>query len=319
MSGGLEKGGTHRRVTVGSAAPAAPAASRLATSGRAPTMPGGAPPGPAAGTSGASRRELRMDQLLSAVENELIPRLLVQHSADIDGAVTALPAPAPGPWAAEAEVERFALQCIDDEGDLLNRRVSELVTHGVGLDAVYLHLIAPAARWLGDAWTTDDLSFVDVQLGLCRLHRLVCECGPIGFQRDGGGDAWSILLSTVPGDQHTFGVTLAADFFRRHGWRVSNLAGLERDFLLERIGATDYSAVGFSLHNEDYVDALSALIGAVRKRSRNPELLVMVGGDYFVRHPEEAARHGADLTATDAHRAVAAAETVLRGLPGRTA
>ena len=267
----------------------------------------------------ASRRELRMDQLLSAVENELIPRLLVQHSDEVHGAVTALPAPATGPWASDVEVRRFAEQCIDDAGDLLNRRVSELVSRGVGLDAVYLHLIAPAARWLGDAWTSDDLSFVDVQLGLCRLHRLVCECGPIGFQRDGGGDAWSILLSTVPGDQHTFGVTLAADFFRRHGWRVSNLAGLQRDFLLERIAATEYSAVGFSLHNEDFLDALPALIATVRRRSRNPDVLVMVGGDYFVRHPAEAARHGADLTAVDAHRAVGAAETVLRGLPGRTA
>ena len=199
---------------------------------------------------------------------------------------------------------------------MLNRCVSELLSRDIGLDAVYLHLIAPVARHLGDQWSADELSFVDVQLGLCRLHRLVCECGPVGFQREGGGGAFSILLSTVPGDQHTFGVTLAADFFRRYGWQVSNLAGLDRDFLLERVAATEYSAVGFSLHNVDFADSLPALIRTIRKRSRNRDVLVLVGGDYFVRHPEAAEEVGADLTAGDAHRAVAAAEARLRSLAG---
>lgn len=312
---------TSKKVTSGlRAGLAAPFPSRDETRGSRPgaartSAPRGADPMETARTGGATaRRELRMDQLLSAVENELIPRLLVSHSSDVDAPHTAAPEPASGPWADDDEVHRFAMLCIDDETDLLNRRVSDLLSGGIGLDAIYLHLIAAAARWLGEAWSDDELSFIDVQLGLCRLHRLVCECGPIGFQREGAGRPWSILLSTVPGDQHTFGVTLAVDFFRRYGWQVSNLAGLERDFLLERVAATSYSAVGFSLHNEDFAGELGGLIRTVRRRSCNPDLLVLVGGDYFVRNPHLAAEHGADLTACDAHRAVAAAEARLRAV-----
>ena len=263
----------------------------------------------------ARSQQLRTDQLLAAVESELIPRLLVSHSTEVDAAGAAARdggAPVSGPWASPPEIARFARLCVEDTSDLLNRHVSKLLTRDVGLDAVYLHLIAPAARRLGDWWSSDEMSFVDVQLGLCRLHQLVCECGPIGQRHDAEGDSFSILLSTVPGDQHTFGVTLAADFFRRRGWQVSNLAGLDRDFLLDRVAGSDYSAIGFSLHNDEFAARLPGLIRTVRERSLNPGVLVLVGGDYFARHPEEVALVGADLGADDAHQAVAIAESRLR-------
>ena len=271
--------------------------------------------GAEARSEASARRQLRTDQLLSAVENELIPRLLVTHATDV-GPVRG-DAPAAGPWAAPDEIRRFAELCVEDTSDLLNRHVSKLLSRDVTLEAVYLYLIAPAARHLGDAWSADELSFVDVQLGLCRLHQLVCECDSIGERRDGEADAFSILLSAVPGDQHTFGVTLAADFFRRRGWRVSNLAGLERDHLLERVATTSYSAVGFSLHSDGFARALPALVRRVREISANPDVLVLVGGDYFARHPRAAEEAGADLAAEDAHRAVALAEARLRAAAGR--
>ena len=264
-------------------------------------------------------RELRTDQLLSAVENELIPRLLVTHATEVSEAIGEAGAgavPASGPWAAEAELRRFATLCLEDETDRLNRHVSALLSRGVDLEAVYLHLVAPAARHLGELWSADELSFVDVQLGLSRLHRLVRECGSVGARAEpaalGGGEGLSILLSTVPGDQHTFGVALAADFFDRRGWQVANLAGLDREALLEDVGATRYSAVGLSLHNEEFASRLPELVRAMRERSLNPDVLVLVGGDWFARDPGRGAGTGADLVAGDAPAAIREAERRLR-------
>ena len=258
---------------------------------------------------------LSIAQLLAAVENELIPRLLVSHAAELDvreeEEKVADQAPPSGPWAWHGEIRRFAAWSAEGDQDALREHVLTLMSDGIGLDALYLHLFAPAARHLGEQWVRDEISFVDVQLGLTALHRLVCECGPMGFRRDCGAEQRSILLGVAPGEQHTFGVTLAAEFFRRHGWQVSNLCGLTSDFVLERIASTSYHAAGFSLHNENCYAALAETIRAARGRSRNPNLLILVGGDYFARNPAAVSEVGADLSAGDAHRAVVAAESAL--------
>lgn len=268
-------------------------------------------------------RELRTDQLLAAVESELIPRLLVTHAADVP-AGTATEAgprarPEAGPWAAPVEVRRFATLCLEDSEDGLNRHVSALLSRDVALDAVYLHLVAPAARHLGDLWSDDELSFVDVQLGLSRLHRLVRECNTIGARRipaEAVVAERSIAFTTVPGDQHTFGVTLAADFFDRHGWEVANLAGLDRRALLEDLSGARYAAVGLSLHNDEFAARLPELVRELRASSANPDILVLLGGDYFVRHPERGLGIGADLVACDAYEAIRDAERLLERVAG---
>ena len=268
-------------------------------------------------------RELRTDQLLAAVESELIPRLLVTHAAEVHGTVTdAGPRARPdaGPWAAPIEVRRFAALCLEDGTDRLNRHVSSLLSRDVALDAVYLHLVAPAARYLGELWSADELSFVDVQLGLSRLHRLVRECNTIGARRvlaSGRVETErSIAFTTVPGDQHTFGVTLAADFFDRHGWAVANLAGLGREELLEDLSGARYAAIGLSLHNDEFAARLPDLVRELRARSANPDVLVLLGGDYFARHPERGRDIGADLVACDAYEAIREAERLLERVAG---
>ena len=268
---------------------------------------------------------LSVAQLLAAVENELIPRLMLSHAGDARAAAAeSPPAEPPVPperavWAAPAEIGAFAAWCAGGEERRMSGHVSGLLARGVGLDAIYLHLLAPAARHLGEQWVRDEVSFVDVQLGLSHLHRLVCDCGSIDFHVGDdagpgpGGATRSILLAAAPGEMHTFGVTLAAEFFRRHGWQVSNLCGLGVDFLLERVATTHYTAAGFSLHGDGCYEALAGTIRTVRERSRNDALLVLVGGDYFARHPECVRTVGADLAADDAHRAVFAAEGALGG------
>ena len=260
-------------------------------------------------------RGLSVTQLLSAVENELIPRLLVAHAEEVRAAaeppeITPEPPPA-GQWAAPEEIERFARWSAAGESERLREHVSALLSRDISLDAVYLHLFAPVARHLGEQWTRDEVSFVDVQLGLSQLHRLVCECGPVGHRYRHEDRQRSIMLTVAPGEQHTFGVTLAADFFRRHGWQVSNLCGHDYDFVVERVAATRYTAVGFSLYGEASLSRLGRAVAEVRRRSCNPDLLVLVGGDFFARNPEAISEVGADLSASDAHRAVFAAERAL--------
>ncbi len=247
--------------------------------------------------------------LLKTVETELIPRLFVSHMMDVPVCSPLVENratyPVSGPWSSQIAIESFALLCINNDPAMLDRRVTDLLAQGVSLESIFLHLLAPVARHLGDLWSDDKLSFVDVHLGLCRLHQLICECEAIGYRSENMPVLdQSILLTCVPGDEHTFGITMVADFFRRYGWQVSNLCGLDVDFLMTRVSSTYYSAVGFSLHSEVHYASLEAIIKQVRHRAKNPDLIILVGGDFFICNPGKVNDIGADVFASDGHQAV---------------
>ena len=251
----------------------------------------------------------QIELLLKTVESELIPRLFVNHMMDVPATSPLVEnratEPEPGPWCAEDKVEQFSRLCINNDPEMLDKHVTDLLAQGVSLESIFLFLLAPVARHLGDLWLVDKLSFVDVHLGLCRLHQLICECESIGYSSENiRAPNKSIMLSCAPGENHTFGVTMVADFFRRYGWQVSNLCGLDTDFILARLSSTHYSTVGFSLHNEYNYDALARLIRRLKKKSKNENVLFMVGGDFFIRNPEKVGQIGADIFATDGRQAV---------------
>lgn len=251
----------------------------------------------------------QIELLLKTVESELIPRLFVNHMMDVPATSPLVEhrstVPEPGEWSNDERVAEFAAMCIANDPSTLDQHVTDLLAQGVSLESIFLYLLAPVARHLGDRWTDDELSFVDVHLGLCRLHQLICECEAIGYRSENVSlPGESILLTCAPGENHTFGVTMVADFFRRYGWQVSNLCGLDTDFLIARLASTHYSAVGFSLHNEYNYQALSDLIKQVKDESINKDLVIMVGGDFFIRNPSKVEVVGADIFATDGRQAV---------------
>lgn len=258
--------------------------------------------------------DLPVDQLLAAIETQLIPRLLVSHlddvSADSDSPVQR-ESPEAGTWSSEEQVHLFALWSLEQGAGKVTEHVSALLSRGVNLDAIYLHLITPAAKHLGEQWEDDKVSFIDVQLGLTCMHQLVSECERIGFRSAGKTDGRSILLAAAPGEQHTFGVKMAADFYQRNGWLVSNLSGYKEEFILQRVAGCRYTAVGMSLHNAASLDALRKILPRIRKKSANPDLLLIVGGDFFTRNPGVGETLGADIVAVDAHKAVLDTEVFL--------
>lgn len=264
----------------------------------------------------------QIELLLKTVESELIPRLFVNHMMDVPATAPLVEhrstVPEPGDWSDDESISGFADMCIANDPSVLDEHVTDLLAQGVTLESIFLYLLAPVARHLGDRWSDDELSFVDVHLGLCRLHQLICECEAIGYRSENVSlPGESILLTCAPGENHTFGVTMVADFFRRYGWQVSNLCGLDTDFLIARLASTHYSAVGFSLHNEYNYQALADLIKHVKDESVNKDLVIMVGGDFFIRNPGKVEVVGADIFATDGRQAVLKASEVSkkRGRP----
>jgi methanogenic corrinoid protein MtbC1 len=112
------------------------------------------------------------------------------------------------------------------------------------------------------------------------------------------------LFALTPGDQHTFGLVLVTEFFKRAGWSTVTAPDGTDDDLIDLVASQSFDVIGFSVADEQWLEPLPSLIARLRAASRNPLVRVMVGGRVFVERPERCAEVGADATGEDARQAV---------------
>ena len=60
-------------------------------------------------------------------------------------------------------------------------------------------------------------------------------------------DGMRALFAPVPGSQHTFGVLMVSEFFRREGWQVWMELGSSETALLEAVKKDWFEVIGLSV------------------------------------------------------------------------
>ena len=113
-----------------------------------------------------------------------------------------------------------------------------------------------------------------------------------------------VMLVPLPGENHTFGLSMVHDFFARAGWDAWTGAVESSAELATMVRNEWVAMLGFSLACDDQLEEVRTEIGRVRRASRNPNIAIMVGGPGFSADPTLAAQVGADGTATDGRQAV---------------
>ena len=254
-----------------------------------------------------SPAQARAKVLARAVEDQVIPRLLLAHRPHPPA--QAVPAAAP---TESGQVQTLVQLATYGSQSGTNAFVASVRDGGTPIESLYLDLITPAARRLGVMWEQDDCSFSDVTLGVLRLGN-VMRLLDSAFAGEGTAQdaAPSALLAQMPGEQHGLGLAMVSQFFRRAGWQVRQehqptAAGLEA-----LVGTAWFGVIGLSLACDTHLDALPGLIRALRRTSRNKAVGVLVGGPPFVAHPQLAALVGADGTALDGRQAVRCAQELV--------
>ncbi|TDL88171.1 cobalamin B12-binding domain-containing protein [Meridianimarinicoccus aquatilis] len=183
--------------------------------------------------------------------------------------------------------------------------VTDLRESGATIDEVYLNALAPAARRLGDWWTEDRASFAQVTIGVARIygimHALRAEF-PINLDPDRRIAAFA----TTPGEDHTLGVSMAADLCRKEGWEIYLKLGLDHDALVAELATGDFPIIGLSAGQKESLPALIRLIVALR--ISNPRAQILVAGRFVSDIADTIVLTGADAAATDMPGAVAAME-----------
>jgi methanogenic corrinoid protein MtbC1 len=248
--------------------------------------------------------------LARALDDEVIPRLVLARRA-------ALPCAPLEEQAARApigsqDVLDFARLVLDVDPGAAADHVAAVLARGASLESVFLDLLGPTARCLGDMWNEDLCDFTQVTVGLWRLQQIVRDLSPAFAELSEPRDqARRALLVPVPGEQHTFGLFMVAEFFRRAGWDVWAGPVASGTELLDLVRHDWYAVVGISVSSDVRLEGLAATIHAVRRASRNRGVGVMVGGPPFLDRPELAALVGADASAVDGRQATHQAEGLL--------
>ncbi len=256
----------------------------------------------------------RMARLVRTIEGEIVPRLVMARRVVRVTPPTVTDA---GRGPDDADVRELVRLLLAHDVAVASAYVDTVRQRGASLEGVCLRLLAPAARELGLLWEEDECDFMQVTVGLCRLHHLLRELSP-EFRPESVDSKVerNILLAPVPGDQHTFGITLVAQFLRKAGWEVWHEHPANSAEMLEVVRQNWFSVIGLSVGSDTRVDDVAAIIRALRHASLNRAVGILVGGPVLVARPELASLVGADATAIDGPMAVQRAECMC-GLQGR--
>jgi len=250
-----------------------------------------------------SQARMRLSRLAHALETDVIPRLVRQHRDDAAADESAVPS--------SPELQAFVDALVAEDDLATDHAIHVLRQRGVAVSTLYVELLAPAARELGLRWEQDRVDFATATVSLGRLQRLMRQLSPdFGREVEHTGHGRRVLLTQPESEQHMFGLSMVAEFFRRAGWDVlGGVAGVGLD-PVAWVRRDWFDVVGFSIGSEAGIGWLRDTIALVRQTSRNPSLVVLVGGPLFSLHPEWVAEVGADAT-TDGRSAPGLAEALV--------
>jgi methanogenic corrinoid protein MtbC1 len=249
---------------------------------------------------------VRQANLARLVSTQIIPRLLRLHTEVVpDAPPVALLVEALAP--SSADIGGLADIVLGNDLEAAVAYVMVLRDRGLSMETLFIELLEPTARHLGEMWDRDECDFVDVTLGVARLQKLLAIFNntyavPALDQRR------CVLMAMTPGDQHYFGVTMVERFLLAAGWQVQT----ELSGTVEEIAAAArdqwFAVVGLTMGSDRQIDSLRSLIAMLRQQSRNPAIGIMVGGPLFTANPALADEVGADATAPNAPAAVLVAQ-----------
>lgn len=259
--------------------------------------------------------------LQKTVEREVLPRIALAHPAKAAGELKLQPAVrAPAQGRVPDEVREFCKLILSRNPEAATLHVGMLRARGYPLDAIYLELLAPSARYLRHLWDQDVCDFAEATLALWRLQQILREFST-AFRSSGAQHSCGLraLLAPGPGETHELGylmfeIALVGEFFRRDGWDAwiePKSSGVEFSSLVR---SQWFDVVEFMVSGDKRLDALAASISAVRRDSPNQALRVLVCGPVFAKHPELVLVVGGDVPAADPKLGVAQARNLV-GLP----
>jgi methanogenic corrinoid protein MtbC1 len=248
--------------------------------------------------NGSTKLMTRRTTYMGAGESECLERVVNEHLGPKLASLHQQWRVPAFPLEADADViEEFARLLIRPDGTAATNFFLRKREDGVGMAALFETLLTPTARRLGDFWFEDSCDFVDVTLGVTRLRALIESCVRVG--RGPGAPGRSALLISAPKERHFLGLEVVGAFLVSSAWDAVLSLGRSACDNARVAESQWFSVLGVTVSEESQLDDAARAIEAVRRRSANPSISVMVGGWALRGRPDLAARIGGDAMAED--------------------
>ena len=222
------------------------------------------------------------------------------------------PAPVVGRSWTEGEVEQLCQALLSEDAQIAIDLIESAVGEGASYDAICLSYLSAAAARMGTMWSDDQVSFYRVTLAAGRIYailrilRLKRPAAQVDYRR-------SAVFASVPGENHTLGISMAADLARDRGWDIDLFVGLSHDELLAELIKRKPVVLGLSASGKRAVPALTKLI--VAERISNPTGRILVCGPIASSSLNLVGVIGADAAAVDFETAMGHMERLLNLRP----
>ncbi len=241
----------------------------------------------------APGRVVHTTLIARAIQTEILPRLVQAHQG-LPG--TGLFGAEAGADEAAVDIDEFVHSLLCDTDAPSFDLLGAVRRRGTPMETICLELLAPAARLLGEFWSEDLCDMTQVTVGVGRLQRMLNSMASVPqISRQIRAKGLSVLLLPVPGEQHTFGLSMVAEFFRSGGWDVRGGPHTNLQAALGLLKQCRFDAIGFTLGSERHLDALGDAIDVIRRAAGADGPGVFVGGSVFAQHPEYVSHVRADM------------------------
>ena len=180
---------------------------------------------------------------------------------------------------------------------------------GASYEALCQSYLAEASRRLGLWWEQDKISFYRVTIAAGRIYAILRS---LRLQRNilVPDLRRSAIFVSVPGEDHTLGITIAADMAREAGWDIELFVGHSHDELMSILDQRETAIIGLSAGSKRSLPALIKLIVALR--ISNPGTKILICGQITARNLNLDGITGADAIAPDFASAISQMEHFLR-------
>jgi len=194
------------------------------------------------------------------------------------------------------EIDMLCKALLEDDPRAAVTFIEQARMKGSSYESLCLLYLSVAARRLGEWWDNDEVSFYQVTVAAGRIYailRILRRERPIGapnLKR-------AATFASVPGENHTLGITIAGDLARERGWDIELFVGLAHDVLVEKLEQRQPALIGLSASGKRSLPALTRLIVALR--ISNPGARILVCGQIAATNISLVGVTGADAAAAE--------------------
>ena len=185
-------------------------------------------------------RNLLPESVLAALALEVVALEVVARVANH---LRDLPATETAPTS--EEIDDLCAALLSPDRQALIAQVVRARKNGASSETLCLGYLAEAARCLGEWWDSDRMPFQDVTVAagrICALLRILRleRMTPLPDLRR------AAIFAAVPGENHTPGITMAADLARDQGWDIVLFVGRSHEDLIHDFDRRTATLIGLS-------------------------------------------------------------------------